>query len=464
MTTIDNPAIRKEWLKFLSDQMVGIFYRDAKDEVYAQRGGNIQNFLQHYNLPLIKVGDYTSLQEGISRSMVDYITSAEDQRLACGAVLWSILNRIHPKEGKEVIRFPKTPDGYRRYRRTQREMMKFLGDMNLDLSAKDKINALDRLGYKYSSEEYRLVYNQLGNYSFGENPADLEYEKKQTVKIFHELHTECQKSTRKAKVISAREFLETVARNADVLQNAVYHDDKNNQTLTIDEQSKADIYKIMKNIKGEFSADSLAYYSGNPRQIENIGEYLGEVLHKYKETKLPMRRRDIISRDFLRVTAQLSKQDNIDIKTIDAYSGYLSLYASWHPENSSLNAALLENMLEKEAHDKNEIFKAQTLFPDYVSPKDLPTINKALVLKVAQNYADSFSYSHPEAKEFNADFHKSMTEMFANIAIKHNYRKPEVQALCKVLSSNGDEATQKMSKHIMYAYTAKTKTRPYNAR
>lgn len=458
MSGTDNPEVRAEWLKFLSEQVVRTFYNGFEHEMYAQYGYYIQNFLQHYNLPPVKNGEYVSVQEGIGRSMVDYIKSAEDQRRACGAVLWAILNKVHPKEGKEVINFPKTPEGYRKYRRSQRKMMQFLGNLNLDLSAKDKINALDRLGYKYSAEEYRAVYKQLGNYSFGENPADFEYEKKQTVKIFHELHAECQKSTRKDKVISARSFLETVARNADVLRSANYNG------KTIDEQSKADIYKVMKNLKGEFAADSIAYYSGNPRPIENVGAYLSIVLNKYNETKLPMHKKSMISRDFLRITSQLEKQENIDAKTVDAYSSYLSLYASWHHDNDTLNASLLAKMLEREAHRKNEATKAQVLFPDYVAAKELPTINKNLVLKVAQNYANSFSCSNPELQEFNPVFHNAMTEMFANITTRHNYRKSEVQALCNVLGSNGDAATRKMGKQIMSAYTSKTTMRPYRSR
>ena len=460
MAEINNPEIRKEWLRYLSDQMIRAFYNGAEFDNYAQYAYHIQNFLWRYKLPQVEGGEYISVQKGIARSMADYINSAKDQQHASGAVLWAILNKVHPKDGKGGVVFPKTPEGYRKYRRVQRKVMQFLGDLNLDLGTKDKINALDLLGYKYSAEEYRAVYKQLGNYNFGKNSTDLEYEKKQTVKIFHELHNECKKSTRKDKVVSAQAFLETVARNADVLETASYND------LTIDEQSKADIYKIIKNIKGEFSEDALAYYSGNSRQIENIGEYIGEILSNYQHADSPMSRRDIISRDFLRVTAQLSKQDKINMKTIDKYSSYLSLYAYWYPNNSSLNAALLEELLEKEARDNNESVKEQSLFPDYVSPKELRTINKPLVLKVAKNYADSFSCSHSECEEFNFGFYKSMTEMFINITTKHNYRKSEVKALCEVLSSNGDEATKKMSQQIMYSYTSNSKNRkgPDNTR
>ena len=323
MAEIDNPEIRKEWLRYLSDQMIRAFYNGAEFDNYAQYAYHIQNFLWRYKLPQVEGGEYISVQKGIARSMADYINSAKDQQHASGAVLWAILNKVHPKDGKGGVVFPKTPEGYRKYRRVQRKVMQFLGDLNLDLGTKDKINALDLLGYKYSAEEYRAVYKQLGNYNFGKNSTDLEYEKKQTVKIFHELHNECKKSTRKDKVVSARAFLETVARNADVLETASYNG------LTIDEQSKADIYKIIKNIKGEFSEDALAYYSGNSRQIENIGEYIGEILSNYQHADSPMSRRDIISRDFLRVTAQLSKQDKINMKTIDKYSSYLSLYAYW---------------------------------------------------------------------------------------------------------------------------------------
>ena len=244
----------------------------------------------------------------------------------------------------------------------------------------------------------------------------------------------------------------------------MYHDDKNDKDLRIDAQSKANIYAAMKNMKNEFPASMIAYYSGKINRYDNIKSYLGSILNKHSEAKSPQYRKDLISHDFGGITLQLTKQNAADSEIIDKYSNYLSLYASWHPYNKCLNADLLKKMLEQEAHNTNEITKAEILFPDYLLPKELPTINKALVMTVAQNYADSFVCSQPEAEEFNAAYHQAMTKMFSDITVEHNYSKSEVQALCKVLSSNGDEATKKMGKHIMSVYTAQTKSKPYRGR
>lgn len=466
MSNANDPKLRKKWLSFLSEQLVHAFRYGNDDEVYTKRGTHIQTFLENYGFPRVSGGDYLSVRGGISQSLVHYIKSAPNQQRACGTVLWEILDKAYPKENSS---YAKTAEGYRGFRREQCNLVRFLGDMHLDLSAKDKINALDFLGYKYSTDEYRNLYNQLGNYTFGENPADLEYEKKQTVKLLNKLNKECTKSTAKDKIISAREFLKTVSNfsfvlDSDSLEGAVYHDDKNDKDLRIDAQSKANIYAVMKNMKNEFPASMIAYYSGKINRYDNIKSYLGSILNKHSEAKSPQYRKDLISHDFGGITLQLTKQNAADAEIIDKYSSYLSLYASWHPYNKCLNADLLKKMLEQEAHNTNEITKAEILFPDYLLPKELPTINKALVMTVAQNYADSFVCSQPEAEEFNAAYHQAMTKMFSDITVEHNYSKSEVQALCKVLSSNGDEATKKMGKHIMSVYTAQTKSKPYRGR
>ncbi len=452
--SVPNPELYNQWLHVLVQCAQAFSDKDILWEKFSSYGSGLQIYLSEKKLPPIQSADYISVNEGVARGLVDFVNSAPDRKKACGAVLWRFIKAVHPDMRNNTIQNRnKKPEAYRRERRFQKNMMHILGCLHLDLSAKDKINALDYLEYKYSAEEYRSVYKQLGDYNFGENAADFDYERTQTVKLFHELLKECRKTTCKAKIESARAFLETVARNGQILEGVSYTDVYGN-VKNIDAAARSEMLAAMKKSKVSFSPDCLAYYEGRQPSIRDMNNYLGALLHKFETAAGVPERRRVLAQPFALINANMQQEKEADGRLVGRYADYLFRYASYHCENPSVRPDVLEKLFERNAGRHNEQVIASSLFPDYVSPRELKSIDKKLVLEVAGLYAHSFTCSHPDAEEFNPAFHECMTKMFCKIVMEHPYKKSEVQKLCETLNGNDDVVMRRMGKAIMTAYTA----------
>lgn len=448
-----------QWLHILMHYAKTFSDQDILWEEFSRYGYGLQRQLKEMGLPPVVPEEYISVNEGIARGLVEFVKSAPDRKKACGAVLWRFIKAAHPDMRNNTIQnTKKRPETYRKERRFQKNMMYILSMLHLDLSAKDKINALDYLEYKYSADEYRSVYKQLGDYNFGEIPEDIEYERMQTVKLFHELLKQARKSTCKDKIVSAQAFLENVARNRQILDETRYTDVYGNVKM-IDAAAKAEMLAAMKKSKVTFSEDCLAFFEGQAKPAASMNSYLSIVLNKFKSAGGLSEKRRVLAQPFAVINLNLQKEKEITPKLVENYAQYLCQYASYHCENGSIRIDMLRNLLEREAEQSNQRATASSLFAEYVSPKELKSIDKKLVLNVADAYARSFSCSDPEAEEFNPHFHARMTKMFSEIVTKHPYRKSEVQTLCNVLKSNGDKVMSVAGKAVMSAYTAQPKNR-----
>lgn len=448
-----------QWLHVLMHYAKTFSDRDVLWEEFFRYGYGLQRQLKEMGLPPVVPEEYISVNEGIARGLVEFVKSAPDLKKACGAVLWRFIKAAHPDMRNNTIQnTKKRPETYRKERRFQKNMMYILSMLHLDLSAKDKINALDYLEYKYSADEYRSVYKQLGDYNFGEISGDFEYERMQTVKLFHELLKQSRKSTGKDKIVSAQAFLETVARNGRILDDARYTDVYGNVKM-IDAAAKAEMLAAVKKAKVPVSEECLAYFEGRPSSNTGMNTYIAIVLNKFRAADKPYARKNILARPFAVINMSLQKESNISEKLVDNYAEYLCLYASYHCDNSSVRTDMLESLLIREAEQSNARAKASSLFEEYVSPKELKTIDKKLVSNIARRYADSFSCSAPEVEEFNPYFHERMSRMFCKIVKEHPYKKSEVQSLCAALKSNDDKVMAEMAKSVMSAYTSTARRR-----
>ena len=111
-------------------------------------------------------------------------------------------------------------------------MVDVLACTNFDksLSAKERLKLINFVGYKYNTDQYQLLHTRLGGLNFSSDKSELNEEKKWTVKVFHLLLDDLRETKRrksrkkdetvKNKLTSARNFLEAVAKNGDILQDA----------------------------------------------------------------------------------------------------------------------------------------------------------------------------------------------------------------------------------------------------
>ncbi|MBQ8631572.1 MAG: hypothetical protein IJ479_07645 [Alphaproteobacteria bacterium] len=461
---VQTSDLYNQWLHVLMHYAKTFSDRDVLWEKFAAHEGGLLHYLREQKLPLIGPTEYISVREGISRGLVDFVKQAPDRKKACGAVLWRFIKAVHPDMRNNTIQNKnKRPETYRQERRFQKNMMRILEGLHLDLSAKDKINALDYLEYKYSAEEYRCVYEQLGDYNFGEISEDIEYERIQTVKLFHELLKQSRKSTGKDKIVSAQAFLETVARNGRILDDARYTDIYGNVKM-IDAAAKAEMLTAINKAKVSVSEECMAYFRGEPSSNVSMNAYIPIVLNKFRMADNSKKQKRILTQPFAVINMSLQKEQNISGKLVENYAEYLCLFASYHCDNSSIRPDMLESLLMREAEQSNKQVRASSLFAEYISPKELKTIDKKLVLEIARQYADSFACSAPEAEEFNPCFHERMSRMFCKIVKEHSYKKSEVQSLCDTLKSNDDKVMTKMAKSIMSVYTSSVQRRPSHIR
>lgn len=447
-----------QWLHILMHYAKYFADQDCLWDRFSAHDSGLRHFFENKSLPFAGDHDYVSVSEGMARCLNDFVKTAPDHRKAAGAVLWRFIRAVHPDMRNNTIQNKtKKPEAYRKERRFQKNMMQILGHAGMELSAKDKINALDYLEYKYSASEYRQVYRQLGDYNFGESAADFDYERVQTVKLFHELLKHSRKSTYKDKIISAQTFLETVARNGQLLENVHYADVYGN-TYTIDAAAKAEMLAGMKKAKVAFSPECIAYFEGQQPLKQKITPYLAALLRKIKMAT-PQQKGPLLARSFAQVNLQLQQQKNVTAQLVDFYSDYLSQYASYYFDNASVRTDLLENLIIRKSETDNIRQKAENLFPDLLVKKEREQIDKNLVLTVAQNYAKSFTVSDYQGEEFNPAFHERMTQMLSKFVTTYPYQKSEVQALCATLQKNPDWEMKQMSQNIMRAYTTRPLSR-----
>ncbi len=453
--SVQSSELYAQWLHVLMHYAKSFCNENCLWDEFSRHCWGIEGFLRNNNLPLPENTEYMSVNVGLAKSFDDFINMAADHKKAAGAVLWRFVKAAHPDMRNSALQNKnKKPEEYRRERRFQKNIMHLLGCLNLELSAKDKINALDYLEYRYSAEEYRQVYRQLGDFSFGEIAQDFDYERIQTVKLFHELLKECKKSTFKDKIVSAQTFLETVARNAQILEGVQYTDVYGN-LKTIDEQARLDMLSAMKKSKVPFSAETMAYYEGKPLATKDMNLYLGAVLHKFGAANGVKNKKQVLSRSFAVINMGLQHINDAGNQLVSRYADYLFQYASYNYDNPSIRTELLEKLLLRNAEQQNNKVKASCLFEEFVPQNELKSIDKNLVLKIAESYAHSFVISDVELEEFNPQFHERMTRMFCNIVKEHDYKKSETEALCGVLRKNSDKAIAEMSRNIMSAYTQK---------
>ena len=339
------------------------------------------------------------------------IQSSDDVRRASGAILWRFIKATHPESEAEEDK-KKKPEQYRAERKFQRNMMELLGHFNLNLSARDKINALDYLEYKYSADQYRKVYEKLGQYNFAEVSEDFDYEKTQTVKLFYELLKHSKKTTGKDKIISAKLFLENIARNANVLQNARYIDKDGNE-YTITPEARKEMFNAMKKSGVEFSEECVDYFERG-EECDDYSEYIEES-DDYPE--------------YIEECEDCFEQNDDQIDPVT----YLRIVMN--KMKLAKRSGLKENT-EAEALEKLVSLLEKGLREDEKQGKET-------VLKVAQAYAEA---------QNGVVFHDQMTIIFKNMVAYYDYSVADVDKLCDALDNRGSDKMQKMIKAIRGEY------------
>ena len=296
--------------------------------------------------------------------------------------------------------------------RLQHKMVDVLARTNFDvpLTAKEKLKLINFVGYKYNTEQYQLLHTGLGDLKFSQDKSELSEEKKWTVKVFHILlddlrETKERKSRKKDesiknKLASARKFLESVAKNEDVLQDASFNEVKDKDVaeaqslntkkkrnkkvetgriLTISSADKKELFEYMKASGVDFSDQCMDYFERGDDQINPIS-YLRIVMNKMKLTR-----------------------DGEQQKTLES-------------EALRKLSALLEKSIQKDEKQ-----------------------GKEKVLEVAQEYAKV---------QNGAVFHEQMTAMFKNIVAYYDYSVADVNNLCDVLDVRSSNKMQNMTREI----------------
>ncbi len=414
-------------------------------------GRGFADELRQNNLPEIAGGEYLPVWSAISDSVKQFVSAAPDPQEASGAVLWRLLKSPYRGSEREASQY------FRKERRYQRNMVGLLDMLSLSLSAKDKINALSFLNYKYTSEEYVSLYKELGNFDIGKNSETFDYEREQTVRLFYDLLDSSKKSTWKNKVSSVAVLLETIAKNASVLSGATHNG------RTIDAEARAEMLALMKKSRVTFSLSCLSYFSsvaepvnanvevmGKPENVSAV-IYLGAVLNKAETLRYSGRQNEVLKRSFQKVHSLIETRTSTSDKLIDNYSAYLSLYAAAF-SGREVTVDVLENLLLQNAEQKNKNRKYESLFPELLQPEELPHYDKKNVLKVAENYGASLEKN----QSFNPLFNQEMVLLLQRIISVDSYKKEEVQAVCDALRGpdGGEPYGVQTAKEIMSHYTS----------
>ena len=471
-------AIDKEYRKRWIDAIVDL----AKRTVLPS---NLDGRYSHRHTIL---GDNVYLHQGILNfdviklNIQKLLEQSDNQQVDAGAI---------------VLRLIKTSDEFdskKKYKH-QHKMVDLLARLHLQLpnqnytnllnllSAKDKLTVLNLFEFKYSTIEYQRINQRLGKFKLGENPQNVEYEKKAVVLAFHNLLNSLKRNKDKDsyinKLTSAQTFLESLALNQDSIQDASYEEkakkentqnktkkkkEETGKILTISSADKAEMLKFMQESKLEFSEKCMEFFTEKPIPT-NINTYLKLVLNKlsFLQNKIkPINppysneyltrcqknlesRKNISSQNFERINILSQQQELVFDDTVKLYATYLCNHASLMHEDDSITPDILKSLIDKNIQTQNTKIKAESIFPDTEPEiKD----NKDLVLQVADIYAKSFVSSDYEVEEFNPTFHKQMTDMFVQIAIEQKYNAKDVQKLCTTLKSNSDIEMQRMANNI----------------
>ncbi len=373
------------------------------DENYQVAGSTLRHFLDREQLPAVEGGEYIRLETGLINSINSFLEGVKNKKQVSGNVLWKMVKSV----SRQVV------EDRRVQGRFQKDMFRILSLLNLEPSAKDKINFLDFINFRYKTPEFRAAYDMAGAFKIGENPDDFDYERQHTVKVFGELLREAKKSTGKDKIVSARAFLETVAANGDLLDGVVY--EEGDERFEIDKQARLQMKKYMEKSKDIFSESCLSYFSEGNTLPQPPGRALLD-------------------------------------KPIKDYAVLLFDYASRHFENENIRTDALEKLLLENAEFKNKRKKNESLFPELVTDKELIKIDKNLLQDIAEKYASSFSISDWQAEEFNSDFHKRMTGMLLRLTQQAKYTTAEKEKLCQAMRAhNSDKEIACMCHAIMIA-------------
>ncbi len=405
-------------------------------------------------LPSVPGGDYLPVWEAIVEEAERFVEAASDRQEAAGALLWRFLKSQHNVNEADDR---KRNSAQVRY---QQQMVTLLNAMKLPLSAKDKINALAFLDYKYTSEDYRVLYKTLGNFEIGENPETVAYEKEQSVRLFYAIFDNAKKSTWKNKVSSVAVLLETIARNSRYLDYASYGGQM------IDKEARTKMQKIMKKSKVSVSLRCQSYFSPEYKPEETnvdvymetlekrgngaAGVYIGAILRKAQMIRDEGCRKSLLEMSFPKIHSMITKENATSDKLIDNYSTYLSLYAACFPDEEVAVDAL-EKMLVQNSEQKNIRRKEECLFPELLQAEELPHYDKKDVAQIVENY----SLSLEQEAGFNPCFNQEMRKLLQRVVILDSYAKEEVRELCDILrGTDGNEHGAQTAKELMSHYTS----------
>lgn len=371
------------------------FAKDIQSKNMNERCRFIPSMLREKaGICLFKPTNVQVVQENVSA----LIKSSDDKSNDAGALAWRFLRACQEESGNIDFRL-------------QHKMVDFLSHTNFYevLTAKEKLKLINFVGYKYSTDSYKLLHQKLGDLKFSQDKDKLNEEKKWTVKVFHLLlddlrETKERKSRKKDesiknKLTSARSFLEAVAKNGDILQDATFNETKDKdiaeaetlnvkkkrkkietgKVLTISSDDKKELFEYMKTSGINFSDECMDYFEHNDDQIDPV-TYLLIVMNKMKLT-----------------------HDNEQRKNIETSA------------SEKLSSLLEKGLREDEKQGKET------------------------VLKVAQAYAEA---------QNGAVFHEQMTTIFRSMVAYHDYSVADVDELCDALDKRGSDKMQNMIKAI----------------
>jgi len=432
----DNALYDAEWLDIIVHYAKRYTKQRRLTDNFMSGGWELRQELQRRHLPEVGGAEYIAVWRGITDSADACIKDAQDPRAASGAFLW------------RLIRAADEVDDIKHKRSYQRDMVGLLNSMNLQLSAKDKINALAFFDYTFSADEYCILYKNLGRFDFGGNPETFDYERRQTVRLFYDILNNASKSTWKKRAVAAAPLLETIARNGDLLDGVSY------EGREIDADARAKMLAIMTKSGIKFSPACLAYFSEqkSPAPVKDAATYIGALLNKVKSAEGLEKRRSLLLCSFDKVHTLVANRKTTDDRLVDYYSAYISTYASYFPEKDDVSADVLRTLLLQNAAEKNERKKKECLFPELLCESELPRFDKKVVLRVAENYAAAFNGCDDGVIGGNQGFHDQMTIMFRQIVAPDLYSKEEGQAVCDVLQAKGVTQARSMARYVMSGF------------
>ena len=381
----------------------------------------------------------TNLQV-VQENIEALIKSSNNKSNDAGALAWRFLRACVREDGSVDFKL-------------QYKMVDILARTNFDrsLTAKEKLKLINFVGYTYGGEAYQLLHDKLGNISYSQDTDNLAEEKKLTVKIFHLLLDELKKvskgkSNKKYKTLAekislARSFLESVARNGDILYDASYNEVKDRdvagvqtpsakrkrnkkvetgKVLTISSDDRKELFEYMK-VSKEHMEDSKVKFSEECVDYFERGEECDDYL-KYIEE------RDDYS-EYIEECEDCFEQNDDQIDPVTYLRIVMNKMKLTHDNEQRKN-------IETSASEKLSSLLEKGLREDEKQGKET-------VLKVAQAYAKA---------QNGAVFHEQMTTIFRSMVAYHDYSVADVDKLCDALDNRGSDKMQKMIKAIRDEY------------